>query len=455
MQFRLFTLFKGSQSQVKQHMRQGKVVAAHARTNTRTATVDDMKWIQKQIEGNTGLLIKIGKEVAASHGLPQQFYQGKPTGDLEDVVAEGRHGMIIGAMEAMNAGKKKDDIKAQMRSRARQRMRDVAKKLMGAVDLPHQVTRDLAILVQAKERFRQTHDGREPAISDLSKIVVLDHRDRNGNKKRLNPEQTIDRIHDLEQWAKFQQPEDLDTAEELNPYSDEADVDFWNRWDIRQRELRDITHQALNKMVKDGDLSIGEKNVMFWRFYVDKPEEHHNERTRTFDQIARLFDANQGLKKIDRRKQVGDQYRFTPTKKIRTVVPVNDPKNPRKKSEVVYTYEPFKDPVTAKISKINKDNFIVARGKKSWEIPGKPPEVSAGTTKQDVQRLYESGVAKIQKDPDAPAILKEALDRLEKSMDLDEQIFSVFEKGMLEQQQKPKRIRIVIPRRLPKPAAFL
>jgi len=449
MKFRLFGLFKSSQSSVKQHMRQGKVVAAHTRTSSRTATVDDMKWIQNQIEDNTGLLVKISKEVAASHGLPQQFYQGEPTGDLADVMAEGRHGMIIGAMEAMNQGKKKDDIKAQMRSRARQRMRDVAKKLMGAVDLPKQVTRDLSILVQAKERYRQTNDGREPSISDLSKIVVLKHRDRNGNEKRLDPEQTISRIHDLEQWSKFQSPEDLDTSEELTPYSDEADVDYWNRWDIRQRELRDITHKTLNKMVKDGNLTVGDKNVLFWRFFVDKPEEHQNERTRTFDQISRLYEANQGLKKVARRKQVGDSYRFTPQKKIRTKVPHTDPKDPRVKSKVVYTYEPFKEAVTGKIVSVGKDTFSVARGKKTWEIPGKPPVMAAGISSGEIHRMYSSGVEKIQNDPDAPAILKEALSRLDKSMDLEQEILTVFAKGI---QPEPRRIKIVIPRRLLMPS---
>ncbi len=424
---------KKSVERVKGHTRAGVQVHPYVRTGKETkpaakkkmglrATFKQMEAINQTIESNMGYLVYMGKEIAATHGLPVTFIEGQPVGDLADLVSEGKHGMIIGGMEAIKHDKSGDLRLMQMKTRAKQRMRGLAKQFMGEVRLPRDVIKHLAIIGSAKEKFSKVNEGEQPSNADLADMIILYKRTTEGGKIELDYEQRLARIEALEGYRGAQMVEDFN----IQPYVDEEDISFWTKWTREERDLRRETHAVLKRMIEDKSLTKEQQNVLFLRFYVDKPELSHGLGVRTFETIAKRVDEMRGIKKLKVRKKVGDTFRFKPSRKVQTVKYVRVARKVRKPGEskfykkkvMGHKYVPYKSAVSGKIVGVGAKSFTVQRAgqERVHTINGKPPFKDIRTGAMDVFRVYESGIAAILKHPSAPDELKIALAKLQKSM---------------------------------------
>ena len=395
---------KSTVQHVKAHLREGKRVAAHTRIGKKktglTANYRQMHAINEAIEANMPFIIHMGKEIARSHGLDISYQGGKPVGDLADLISEGKHGMLIGGMESIKDKKTAEQKLIQMKNRAKQRMRGIAKQFMGAVKLPRDVIKHLAIIAAAKEKYADTNEGLMPGAEDLADMIVLHKRTREGGKKKLNIKETIARIEELDRYRGTQSIQDVEIkAEEKDLIASQEEAD-----------TRALVHRILADMVKRDQLSKEQQAVLFLRFYVDEPEQTKN--TRSFEDIAKLF--NEGIGKVS--SKVGDTYRFTPKKRIPVITKRNV--GGKIKRVMSYRYEPYKQAVTGVIVKINPDSFVVKqRGKaKQYTVKGQPPSKDYRTNAMQIFRLYQTGVATILSHHEASKKLKQALSGMQKSV---------------------------------------
>ena len=428
---RLPLVLKSVSEKVKSHVRAGKRVSGYTRTGKPTkavkkrpmalrASYDQMLKLNETIESNMGYLVYMGKEIAQVHGLDVQFTEGQPTGDLADLVSEGKHGMLIGGMEALKDKKTGDVRLMQMKTRAKQRMREIAKKFKGDVKLPRDVIKHLAIISSATEKFMKVNEGEKPSAEVLAEMVILHRRTREGGKVELDQEEKIARIEALEGYKGAQFIEDIS----ISPQVEEADVAFWTKWGREERHLREDTHRIINKLVEEGSLTEQEREVLYLRFYVDHPEWRKGMGVRSFETIAKTFDERRGLKKLKVRKKVGDSHKFWPFRKVVTTKNVRVKGKPRggkpyyymKKKQVV-TRVRHKTAMYAPIIEINPKSFVVQKpGKKQYTIQGRPPFKDLTTNPMQVFKIYQSGVEKILSHPTAPDRLKAALAQLQKSI---------------------------------------
>jgi len=428
---KLPTLLKAQPEHVRAHVRSGKPVAAHIRTGKPKqarktpkmrlkATMPQMQELGRIIQKNIAYLVYMGKEIARVHGLDVRFIDGQPVGDVADLISEGKQGMLIGGMEAIRS-KKTGDLKfMQMKTRAKQRMRLMAKKLRGSgVQLPRDMIRQLAIISSATEKYMKLNNGEKPSREDLADMVILHKRTRDGEYVELSPEEKLVRIEALEGYKGAQLTDDMDTT----PHIEEEDVAFWSKWTIEERELRETTHRVITSLVKEKALTPDERDVLYLRFYVDKPESSRGMNPRSFETVAKLLDQKRGIRKIKVRKTVGDFHRFKPMKKVRKdvtrVVRGKDQRGRRtvkKKRYTTYVNERYKHPIRAEIVNVTGKSFIVERGGQKWRIIGTPPFKEKATGQMDVYRTYQAGVEKILEHASAPENLKRALALVQKSI---------------------------------------
>lgn len=426
-------LLKALTDRVKAHVRGGKLVRAHIRvareikgsqksSTTLRANIRQMAKINETIESNMGYLIHMGREIARVHGLSTDLVAGRPSGDLADLISEGKHGMLIGGMESIKDKKTGDARLMTMKNRAKQRMRAIAKKFTSDVTLPASVFKHLAIIATATEKYMKANSGEKPSADTLADMVTLHIRNRAGESVEMGLDQKIARIEALEGYKGAQIKEELT----IDPHIGEADVPFWTKWTVEERNLRDETHKIINELVSEGSLSKEEQEVLFLRFYVDKPD-YRGADTRSFSTIAKTFDKQRGQKHVKVLKQIGDSHRFLPSRKIRVVEQI---KTPRKKKvtgvpefflkrKVSYRYEKYKTPVTGEIISVGPDSFDVRRkGKKQvFTIEGKPPfKANVVTSQMQMFRLYQSGVEKILSHHSASKKLRSALAGMQKSI---------------------------------------
>lgn len=432
MQIKMPLFLKKSTQRVKAHTRAGILVHPYVRTGKEKkpaqkqrmglrANYKQMEAINQTIESSMSYLVYMGKEIAATYGLPITFLEGQPVGDLADLIAEGKHGMIVGGMESIKSNKTGDMRLMQMKTRAKQQMRGLAKQFMGEVRLPRDVIKHLAIIGGAKEKFIKANDGEKPTNEDLADMVILYKRTEYG-KIELDYDQRLARIEALEGYRGAQLVEDFS----VQPYVDEEDVRFWTKWTREERDLRRETHAVLKRMIEDKSLTKTQQDVLFLRFYVDKPELSRGMGTRTFETIAAKLDENRGIKKLKVRQKVGDLYRFTPSRRIKVVKYVEvERKKPGpggskfyKKRVFGYKAVRYKSKVSAEIVQVGKKSFKVKRHDRIHTIPGKPPFKDLRTNAMDVFRIYSEGVEAILKHPSASDELKLALSKLQKSISI-------------------------------------
>lgn len=425
------TLLKSTAERVKAHIKHGKPVKAYIRSGRikrpakpgsmrLRATMPQMQELGSTIQKNIAYLVYMGKEIARVHGLDIRFIEGQPVGDVADLISEGKQGMLIGGMEAIRS-KKTGALKLmQMKTRAKQRMRLMAKQLRGSgVRLPRDMIRQLAIISSATEKFMKVNNGEKPTREDLADMIILHKRTREDNPVELDREETIARIEALEGYKGAQIVDDLDTT----PHIEEEDIAFWSKWTQEERELRETTHRVITELVKEKALTPEERDVLYFRFYVDKPQSSKGMKPRSFETVAKLLDQKHGIRKIKVRKTLGDFHRFTPKKKVRTretrIIRGKDrgkQRTTKKKLYTTYQYASYKHPIHAEIIHITETEFIVERGDKKWRIKGKPPFTERATGQMDVYRTYQAGVEKILAHPSAPENLKRALALVQKSI---------------------------------------
>jgi hypothetical protein len=408
---------------VAPHTRDGHHVDGYTRSaapktkTTLKATHRQFMKMNEEIEHNMAYLVYMGKQIAGTHGIQPMFENGRAVGDLGDLIAEGKMGMLIGGMEWMKTrtkAKKKGeepavDMLTQMKTRAKQRMRLMAKKLKNTVALPRDLTKHLAILASAREKYRQSHNGIEPSDEDLADMITLHKRSDKGPVE-YSHEEKLDRIKALAEYKNSQYVDELDLNE---LHLDEDDPTFWTKWTSAQREQRKQVNKIVDRLIAEGKLDPMERSVLYLRFYIDDPGRSYGMNVRSFESIARRLDGLRGMKRVRLRKKRGDNVKFKPTKRVEI-------KTKRGKPTGKYKTVRYKSEVSMKILKVNKDHFILARtmepGKKTWRVGGKPPFKNVKTNKADVWGKYQSGMKKILSHADATSDLRAALDLTEKSL---------------------------------------
>jgi len=417
-------LLKSTSERVKPHVRAGKQVSGYTRAGKPgegrkkapmrlRATMPQMQELGQTIEKNIAYLVYMGKEIASVHGLEPRFIEGQPIGDLADLISEGKQGMLIGGMEALRSGKEGDKKLTQMKTRAKQRMKDMAKQLRGpGVRLPRDMVKQLAIISSATEKFMKLNNGERPSREDLADMIILHKRAADDGKVELDREETVARIEALEGYKGAQLSDDLDDT----PHIEEEDVAFWTKWTREERELRETTHRVIAEMMKEKLLTADERDVLYLRFYVDKPESSKGMKPRSFETVAKLLDKKRGIKKIKVRKQVGDIHRFKPMKRVKEVKFRRPPGKMRRKKYVTYRFVQYKNPITAEIVAVSDKSFVVEREGNKYRLQGKPPFKERATGQMDVYRTYQAGIEKILKHPSAPEQLKHALSLVQKSI---------------------------------------
>lgn len=372
---------------VKPHQRKGKQVTGYIRQGQIAKTVAKkrqfrLKATQKQmqdmgttIDSNMGYLVYMGKIIAGSHGLSARFYDSQPTGDLEDLIQEGKMGMIIGGMEWIKTNKKgkaKVPQLVQMKTRAKQKMRLMAKKLRSEVSLPRDVVKDLAIISTARQKLLQQKDGGRITAEEIAEMVTLRRRTREGGYEEYSEEEKLERVEALMTYREAQFREDFD----IHPLVSESDVRFWTRYTYDQRERRETINKVIEKMVASKQITAEQRDIIYLKFHFDQPD--YARRDRTFETIVRLFDKAAGVKYVRVRSKVGDKYRFIP--------------------------KGHKTAQTARIIKIQPRSFFVKRDtvkKKQYRIMGKPPMLSIkGVDKTELWRKYTSAIEKLIKQPE-------------------------------------------------------
>ncbi len=417
MRIKMPLLLKAAAQRVSRHVRGGKPVQAYTRAGKERkprkmalrATFTQMQELGQIIDKNIAYLVYMGKEIASVHGLQIRFDDGQPVGDIADLIGAGKQGMLIGGMEAIKSGKKGDLKLQQMKTRAKQQMRAIAKEIRGTVRLPRDVIRHLAIISSATEKYMKANEGEKPSREDLAEMIILHRRTREGKYEELTYEEKVPRIEVLEEYKGAQITEDYE-ALDIRPSVEEADVRFWTTWTREERQLREITHKIINSLVEEGDLTPEEKEVLFLRFYVDKPKQRRGMGTRSFETIAKIYDERRGLKKLKVRRKVGDTHRFRPYKKVRHT------KTRKGRRIVTHTYERYKNPVTGQIVSIAPKSFRVQRGKKIFKLEGKPPFKNVSTSPMTIYNYYNQGAEKILAHPTAPDKLRQALELVTKSI---------------------------------------
>jgi len=366
----------------------------------------------KVIEKNIAYLVFMAKEIARVHGLDVRFIDGQPVGDVADLISEGKQGMLIGGMEAIRS-KKTGDLKLmQMKTRAKQRMRHMAKKLRGSgVQLPRDMIKQLAIISSVTEKYEKANNGEKPTKEVLAEMVILHKRTREGDPVELGYDEKVARIEALEGYKGAQLVDTMDAT----PHIEEDDVRFWTVWSREERLLREITHQVINELVVDKKLTLDERDVLYLRFYVDKPEVSRL-HPRAFSTVAALIDKKRGIKKLKVRKVVGDIHRWRPFHKVRHATSRKIPGKLKRRKTVTYTRKQYKNPVSGVIVAVAPKYFMVEREGRKYRVMGKPPFRELSTGQMDVFRTYQSGIEKILAHPKATEELKRALAMVQKSI---------------------------------------
>lgn len=416
-------LLKAVTTRVKPHLRAGKPVQAYARsqkpgegrkqTSMRLrATMPQMQELGRIIEKNIAYLVYMAKEIARVHGLDVRFIDSQPVGDVADLISEGKHGMIIGGMEAIRSKKEGDRKLRQMKTRAKQRMRLMAKKLRGSgVQLPRDMIKQLAIISSATEKFQKANNGEKPTAEVLAEMVILHKRSREGDPVELEYAEKLARIEALEGYKGAQLVDDMDTT----PHIEESDVRFWTVWSREERQLREITHAVIEALVAEKKLTPDERDVLYLRFYVDRPEVSRL-HPRTFSTVAAQLDIKRGIRKLKVRKRVGDTHRWRPFHKVRSMKSWKIRGKLKRKKVVTYTRKQYKNPVSGVIVTVTPNYFIVEREGRKYRVMGKPPFRELSTGQMDVYRIYQSGIEKIVGHPKATEELKRALALVQKSI---------------------------------------
>ncbi len=416
-------LLKAVSTRVKPHLRAGKPIQAYIRSQKPgsgrrrqpmrlRATMPQMLEMGKVIEKNIAYLVFMGKEIAQVHGLDIRFIDGQPVGDVADLISEGKHGMLIGGMEAIRSKKTGSQKLIQMKTRAKQRMRHIAKRLRGSgVQLPRDMVKQLAIISSATERFEKANNGEKPTKEVLAEMVILHKRTREFEPVELDYAEKLARIEALEGYKGAQVVDDMDTT----PHVEEEDVRFWTVWSREERHLREVTHQVINELVADKKLTLDERDVLYLRFYVDRPEVSRL-RPRSFSTVAALLDQKRGIKKLKVRKTVGDNHRWRPFHKVRHVISRKVRGKEKRRKTVTYTSKQYKNPVSGVIVAVEPKYFTVEREGRKYRVMGKPPFREKSTGQMDVFRIYQSGIEKILSHPKATDELKRALAMVQKSI---------------------------------------
>jgi len=382
-------LFKGKTvAHVKPHTREGKHVQGYDRKVTPakkkrkriTIKFEAAKEINDQIQANYPYLIKMGRVFAESHGLPIQFVAGQPKGDIEDLIAEGRLGMMMGGYEWMNTKKPKVDRLTQMKTRAKYRMRRLAKKLRGSIDIPYDVTRELAILGSAREHYKQLHDGHPPTNEQLAEIIRLRRRTSTGYIS-LDYDERLARIEVLREFKQSQRPQEFGVM----PYVDEADVTYWTKHTYEQRLRRERVHELINQAVKQKKLTDLQRKILFMRHFIDDPKKNpRGARVRSFRTMANKLSEEKGLKHVKMRAVVGQTVKATPVyrRKIRTG---------KQKGQLEWVR--YQKPVTGQITKIKSDHYFMTHGKQTVRVPNKPPYMPAPVIRHDeIHDMYTDAI---------------------------------------------------------------
>ncbi len=354
---------------VKEHVRSGARVKAHIRDiivsgdkpiPKMSVSNDQMALIGGIIEKNNRYLEYLSKIIAKKHNLEIQFKSGKPVGDIADLINEGKLGMIVGGMESINKKLSVDQL-TQMKTRAKVRMRNLAKKLMGNVSLPRDVIKDLAIISTARSKLEQQEETDSVTSEAIAKTVTLKKRTREGGYVELSKKETIVRIHALEKYKGAQSREEFD----IQPLTSEANSEYWTEYTHDQRQRRELINKSIDNLVDQKILTPDQRDILYLKFYFDQPE--YSRKDRSFDIIAKKFDEKSGKKFVKVRKKVGDNHRFK--------------------------FKQHKSSITGKIVKVGSNSFTVEHSGTKYKIPGKPPIYTIkGVNKAEIWKQYTKAV---------------------------------------------------------------
>ena len=388
-------LFKKGKSiaHVKPHTRAGKFVHGHERKikpgkkkrkliSLKLGGYDEIKNLMRE---NYPYLIKMGRVYAESHGLAIQFVAGQPRGDIEDLVAEGQFGMLRGGAEWMNTKKPSVDLLTQMKTRAKHRMRRLAKKLRGSIDVPYDVTRELAILSSARERYKQLHSGYAPSNEQLAEAIRLRRRTSTGYVN-LDYDERLARIEVLREFKQSQKQAEFGVL----PHVDEADVAYWTKHTYEQRLLRERVHDTINTAVKREIITKLQRKILFMRHYIETPEKNPSGRkVRSFRSMADMLTEEKGLKHVKMRATVGESVRVTPvySRKIRTG-----------KKRGQYEWIKYKKPITGTIAEIKSDHYFINSGNQIVRVPNKPPYMETPVVGHgEIHLIYTQAIEKLKR----------------------------------------------------------
>lgn len=393
---------------VKPYRRKTGYVRGHTRVSKErhgTVKLEDLKSFAKIIQDNMGYLVSVAKDIARSHSLPLGFDAGQPIGDFADVMSAGKHGMIMGAIEWKRNRNPKVSQLTQMKTRAKQYMRKVAKQLRGTVDIPRDATKHLTILYHAREKYRQAHGGKEPSSKELADMVTLYRRTKASKPVKLTRKDKIHRIKDLETVNQAQFSERLD----IQTRAGEEDIAFWTRYTYGQRKIRQKVNEAIDELVRKKKLTSDQRDIIYLRFYMDKPGSSMGNKLRGFQTIANILNEKKGLTKIKIRKKIGDSVAI---KKKGRKVPIRG-----KIIEITRKPKMAKQTGLFGTGKIPVSYVIDAQGKKT-RIPGKPPlKRIKMIIEKDVREKYNEAVEVLRPKLEPLRPLLKSIDPLSKSLD--------------------------------------
>ena len=350
---------------VNAHMRAGKKVDAHDRhidaekkPKKKTAgkvNFEVMQNISTEAENNIAYIIWLSKHVSGTHGIPYQFEDGQPVNDTADLVAEGRMGMLQGGVEwETRKDKKGIERLQQMKTRARQRMLNIAKKLNTQINRPRDFVKHQTIINHTIEKLTKEKGGHPPTPEEIADNIKLSVRTKESKMRKMNYKERLQRIYQLAQQTRYFERDD-DVWQSI---VGEEDIAYWSKQTQEEREIKKEVSRVLEGLVSNGNLSREQYRILKQRYYLG--EKTAPTRAKAHQTIANeIWEKNKPPKK---RKKVGDIYRI----KLKTR------KRPYS-AKIVKIVKTKNDITQLSLYSKKPPYFIVQVGDKRIEVKGEPP----------------------------------------------------------------------------------
>jgi len=314
-----------------------------------------MREINTEAEKNIAYIIWLAKHVSSTHGIPYQLEDGQPINDTADLVAEGRMGMLQGGIE-WEARKDKKGITRlqQMKTRAKQRMANIAKKLNTQVNRPRDFVKHQTIINHSIEKLTQEKGGYPPSPEEIADNIVLSKRTIDSKLRKMNYKERLQRIYELAKQTRYFE-KDNDVWQKM---VDEEDVSYWTKHTPEERELKREITKTLEGLVSNGNLTRYQYDILKRRYYLGQISSP--KRPKSHQTIANeIWEKNKPPKK---RKKVGDLYR----------IKLKSRKRPYS-AKIIQIVKNAKQDKQQTLYKKKYPYFVVQVGDKRINVSGMPP----------------------------------------------------------------------------------